>query len=309
MGARRTDDDTPQPGPREPATGEPVNPFAPETPYEQGPEPPPLGTTRPSADPSVDQEPHLRGGPIPVTTNPLADRAELDADRQWAADADLSEADHIEHTVWDEPALSVGLTGPPPDDQPTYARWLEKQIAATSDADSWRTTLLVALAAGPWGIAGALASQLSAGGGIGFSGVMAAVVLAPVTEEITKIAAALWVVEKRPFRFKSPVQVMLCAAVGGLAFATIENLLYLGVYNPVGGAGYAAWRWVVCTALHVTCSTIAGVGLLAIWRASIAQRRRPELALGMPLFAAAMVLHGLYNATVTLAEASGVLSF
>lgn len=257
---------------------------------------------RPSSDPSIEFEPHLRG----YTTSPADE--DWRADRSWAVDADLSEDDSVEHTVWDEPALSGDLSGPPPEGQLTYARWLEKQIAATSEADAWRTTLLVALAAGPWGVVGAMWSQMTAGS-VAFSGMLAAVILAPVTEEITKVAAALWVVEKRPFRFKRKSQILLCAAAGGLIFAAIENVIYLAVYNPGGGPAYAAWRWIVCTALHVTCSTITGVGLAQIWHDAITGRRRPELAIGMPMFTVAMVLHGLYNAAATLAEVSGALSF
>ncbi|MEM8866065.1 MAG: PrsW family glutamic-type intramembrane protease [Planctomycetota bacterium] len=275
-----------------------TNPFQPSDSPEEAPQP----SRTPSHDPSIEHEPHLAGQAF------AAGESDQQADLRWAVDADLSDADAIEHTVWDEPALSADLSGRPGADQASYATWLEEQIARTTSAETWRTTLLVALAAGPWGVLGALISQVSTGG-IGFSGVLAAAILAPVTEEITKVATALWVVEKRPFRFGSATQIMLCAAAGGLAFATIENLLYLVLYNPGGGAGYVVWRLVVCTSLHLVCSTIAGVGLATIWKDAISRRRRPELALGMPWFAAAMILHGLYNTAVTLAEVAGVLTF
>lgn len=272
--------------------------------------PPRVVETPPSIDPSIAHEPHLLAA-SPVQQGEvarLAAEAEHRADLKLAVDADLSDADQVEHTVWDEPALSGKLAGGAPDGQLTYARWLADKIGKTSAADTWRTTTLVALAAGPWGVLGALISQVS-GGGLALGGVLAAIVLAPVTEEITKLAAALWVVEKQPYRFKSAGQIMLCAAAGGLAFAAIENVIYLAVYNPGGGPSYAAWRWVVCTALHVTCSLVAGLGLVEVWRGAITAERRPDLTAGTPWFAGAMVLHGLYNATVTLAEAAGVLTF
>ncbi|MEM6330000.1 MAG: PrsW family glutamic-type intramembrane protease [Planctomycetota bacterium] len=284
-----------------PAAGPGANPFA-------SPQDAPTGETRPgrpSTDPSIEHEPHVLGYYVP------ADDGDYRADVRLAADADsLSEDDAVEHTVWDEPALSAGRAAAAPEGQLTYARWLDRRVADTTDRQARLTTLWVAAAAGPWGVLGALMTQLSGqAGGLSFSGAMAAIVLAPVTEEITKTAAALWVVEKRPFWFKSGGQVLVCAAAGGLVFAAIENVMYLTVYAAGGGASYAAWRWVVCTALHVVCSTIAGAGLLRVWREAIRGRTRPELALGMPCFAAAMVTHGLYNALATLAEAAGVLSF
>lgn len=274
------------------------NPFA--AGYDNSPSRP--AGYRPSIDHSIEHEPHLQ--------DRLHDpgETEVEADLRWAVDADLSEADNVEHTVWDEPALSPALSGHVAEDQLTYANWLDRKIAETTTLQAWLTTVLVAFAAGPWGIVGAIIAQFSAAG-MGFSGVLGAVILAPVTEEITKIAAALWIVEKRPFRFKTGAQLILCAAAGGLVFAVIENLIYLFVYNPGGGADYALFRWTVCTALHVTCSSIAGVGLMNIWQEAIAKRRRPELSTGMPMFAAAMVIHGLYNAAATVAEASGILSF
>ena len=160
------------------------------------------------------------------------------------------------------------------------------------------------------GGAGSLGAILSQSNNqLGFLGILSAVVLAPVTEEITKIAGPLWVVEKRPYWFRSSLQIMLCAAAGGLAFAFIENLIYLFVYHHEGGADFAAWRWIVCTALHLVCSLIAGVGLVRIWRRAMHTQTRPELAVGMPWFAAAMVVHGLYNFAVTIAAAGGWLTF
>lgn len=266
-------------------------------------DPPPRGRSHPSRDPSVEHEPHLRGEP-----------AELDPSERRAAETvrraarGESEADVIERSVWDEPALTAGLAPAAPEGAPTYAEWLTRKIAETTPLVSWRTTLLIVLSAGPWGVVGAIIAQMSAGE-LSFGGALAAIVVAPVTEEIAKVAAALWVVEKRPYLFVSPVQIMLCAAAGGLAFATIENVMYLYVYTPAPSAAFALWRWTVCTGLHLGCSSLAGVALVRIWRAAISERRRPELALGAPWFTAAMVCHGLYNTAALFGELTGVLEF
>lgn len=220
----------------------------------------------------------------------------------------ISDAD-IEHTVWDEPTL-VAQTGgaEAPEGELTYRRWLEAGLARTSWSWSMWITLGLVLAAGPFGILGAFTAGMG-GTEVTLFGFLGAVVLAPITEEITKVAGVLWVVEKRPFWLKSMAQVLLCAAAGGLAFAAIENLIYINIYHAEGNEAFRQWRWTICTALHVNCSLIAGFGLVRIWDKAISTRTRPELALGMPFFALAMIAHGLYNLSVTFAEVFGWIDF
>lgn len=274
-----------------------------ENPFATGHQPESPLPSKLSTHPGIENEPHLQNQFVPV------DESEFEADRVLQREATASEAEAIEHTVWDEPALTAGRSEVVPDGELTYSRWLEREIPKISWGQSWGMTALVILAAGPWGVIGAIMSQGGAGAGINFSQFLMAVFIAPVTEEITKIAAALWIVEKRPQSFKSFGQILLCATAGGVMFGAIENVIYLTIYNPNHDAAYATWRWSVCTGLHVTCSLIAGIGLVRIWDNAIQNHQRPELALGMPWFAAAMIGHGLYNATVSVAEAAGWLSF
>jgi len=214
----------------------------------------------------------------------------------------VAPADAVEHTVWSEPALSADLAGTPGEDQLTYPSWLAENIRKTTFLKSWWITLLIALAAGPWGVLGALAGS----GGSSF-GVLMVAVFGPVAEEITKVAAALWVVEKRPFFFRSFGQILICAACGGLAFAAIENVIYTRVYFPDHTPEFVQFRWTVCVALHMGCSSIAGIGLVRIWMATMRDHSPPRLALGVPWFITAMVIHGLYNLTAMLASAAGWL--
>jgi RsiW-degrading membrane proteinase PrsW (M82 family) len=179
---------------------------------------------------------------------------------------------------------------------------LAQRQAETSVTKSWLMTLLVALVAGPWGVLGALTGS----GTRGFALAMI-VVIGPVTEEIMKVAAALWVVEKRPYLFKSIWQILLCAVAGGAAFAFIENLMYLYVYLPEHSATLAAWRWTVCVGLHMNCSFVAGVGLARTWDNAIRGRHRPQLWLGLPWLFMAIVAHGVYNGATIVAEVMGWL--
>ncbi len=211
----------------------------------------------------------------------------------------------VEHSVWDEPTLAADLAGMPGEGHVTYARWLEAKIAATSYETSLMVTAALVVLAGPWGIFGALWEGMS-GGGAG-AGLFAVAVIGPVTEEIMKIALALWVVEKRPYLFKSIWQILVAAAAGGLLFGVIENLIYLNVYIPDAAPKLARFRWTVCTGLHLNCSFVAGVGLARIWDHAMRNRTPPQIGRGMPWFATAMLGHGLYNLAATVAETTGWL--
>ena len=102
----------------------------------------------------------------------------------------VTEAEAVEYTVWSEPALSSRLAGQPDDEQTTYERWLARNVRETTWAKSYAAVLMIALAAGPWGILGAIASA-----GASYWAYLMMIVFGPVAEEVAKVAAALWVVE------------------------------------------------------------------------------------------------------------------
>ncbi|NQT85143.1 PrsW family intramembrane metalloprotease [bacterium] len=238
------------------------------------------------ADPSVFAEPHLRAGHMP---DPSEAKAEAALARRKPAD------DGAEHTVWDEPGIAPELAGSPSPDDVTYGSWLDQRRAETSAGRSWAVTVGLMLAAGPWAILGALY-----GSGQTISSIVAIAFVAPLVEEMMKVAAALTVVERRPFLFRNPVQILLCCAGAGAAFATLENLLYIYVYIPAATgaaptAATVAWRWGVCTALHMGCACIAGMGLVRVWRDVWERKARARLTFGFPCLAIAIAIHGLYN--------------
>lgn len=288
----------------------------------------------PAHDPSIYAEPHLRGmhagfGAEQSTNIPVADlclkcgydrrgvrRNERGAmfcpecgasefDGGVSARTDTLEGDDgVDHTVFDEPSmLAMGAaTQTDPADlgggtRLTYANWLSERMRTFPESHSWWRVLCIAAAAGPWAVAGAFFGGMGPDKGAEFSFSMLGMVLvAPVIEEVMKISAATWAVERRPYWFKSPAQVIIACAAGGAAFATIENLLYLGVYISEPSPEVVAWRWTVCTALHITCSIIAAMGLLRIWRKTTTTLTKPDLSLGISLLILAMIVHGLYNA-------------
>lgn len=206
-----------------------------------------------------------------------------------------------EQSVWDEPALSPALAGDTPPDALTWYRWYQKQAAAATGLQSWMATLGVIAVSGVLAVFGTFAAQSM------YAGMLLGVtVIGPTTEEIMKIALPLWLVEKRPWLYRHAGQILLCALASGAAFAAVENLLYLYVYVPNPPAGLVAWRWTVCVLLHSGCSTCAGVGAVLIWLRFQQHHRAPSLADGAPWILAAIVIHGLYNGSVTLLEMTGL---
>ena len=263
---------------------------------------------KPNREHGIEHEPHMQPAGHELDPSEIQAEQLLNSERQKESDAD-----RVEHGVWEEPALSPDLAGSPQENQLTYACWLESCIERTTILQSMRTTLLVALAAGPWGILGAVWASLHGFGwqGLGSNGIglMAVLVFGPVTEEVVKVSTAWWVVEKRPYLFQTVPQILFCAACGGFAFAGIENLIYLYVYVPEHTLAFLKFRWTVCVGLHVACSLVAGVGLARIWDNAIRNRQRPKLALGIPWLVIAITGHGLYNLSVSLAELAGWLDF
>lgn len=286
---------------------------------------------KPSHDPSIAHEPHLRGRKSSAADEPfsqdsacpmcgnanftpdgrcthcgeqlqsfapqfVADSSEAKSEKlvraaRYAAD----ENSLVEHSVWDEPGLSPQLSDLVPADGLTYSNWLEQKISQTHSAKTWWITLGIALAAGPWAILGAML-----GWGATVFGIVMIVLVGPVTEEIMKIALALWVIEKRPFLFRSRTQIAICALMGGLLFAAVENLIYLNVYFPEPSPTLVRWRWSVCVAMHMGCSLVASLGLMRIWSRTIAEKIRPELNLASPYIISAVIIHGIYNSFAVL---------
>ena len=249
----------------------------------------------------IENEPHLKSNRFELDTSEAEVAARLNFEQSQS-----TEADAVEHTVWSEPTVSTALAGEPDETQLTYRKWLTSNIQRTTWFTSIWVMILVALAGGPWSVMSAM--YVGSTGASIFS-ILMFTVFGPVSEEVAKVAAALWVIEKRPFYFKSIWQIFVCAGCAGLAFAAIENLIYMYVYVPDHTPEFVQFRWTVCVFLHVSCSLVAAVGLARIWDNAIRNLHPPRLAMGVPWFSIAMGGHGLYNLSVIIAGAAGWLDF
>ena len=178
--------------------------------------------------------------------------------------------------------------------------WREENAENTSSRLQWATVIAIVICSGPFAIVGALLDM----GQLGI-GILGVAVFGPTVEEVLKVALVLWVVEKRPFLFASRIQVLCCGIAGGLAFAIIENLIYLNVYIAEPNADIIFWRWTVCVALHTGCSLLAAWGIANEWARSNVEGVKPEMSRIYPALLAAVCVHGLYNGIVTLMSFTG----
>ena len=156
------------------------------------------------------------------------------------------------------------------------------------------------------GLAGTLAAVLKE---LTHGGLLPAVLAAPAIEEICKPIGVVLILEKRSHWFRSKVQVVLMVALGALVFATLENLMYVHVYNPSGGPGYVVWRYTVCTTMHLAASTIFGLGLARMWQRMRQKGGGFDIDVCLWYYAAAVILHAAYNAIVIILELAKVLRF
>jgi hypothetical protein len=244
-------------------------------------------------DPGVENEPHFDRGEF--RPDPSEERAARDLSRDREC-----EDDSVAHSVWDEPGLSRELVGKTPEDATHFAEWALRRRKQTSTATTWLVTAGIVACAGPFAILGAF---MGTGGSV--FGLLLAVVVAPVVEETMKNGLALIVVETRPFLFRSKLQIGICALVAGLAFAAIENLMYLHVYIPNPESGLVLWRWTICVALHTGCALIGALGVMRMWQDVWRDSKRANVNRAFPYLATAAVIHGVYNLLAVLAGMTG----
>jgi hypothetical protein len=203
-------------------------------------------------------------------------------------DAKQGEMASIRDSVSNEPAVTSK------DDEVSLGKWIEQKRSQCSDAGNLGITLLVAIAAGPFAAIGAFMSAKGQ-----WYGVLYVFLLAPVVEEILKQSGMIYLLEQKPYCVFSRWQFVFAALISASIFATIENVLYINLYVPASTLRdpkmFAAFRWTVCTALHLTCSTVASLGMIRVWKKQLKDGKAAELSVAFPYFAVAMAIHGIYN--------------
>jgi RsiW-degrading membrane proteinase PrsW (M82 family) len=162
--------------------------------------------------------------------------------------------------------------------------------------------VVLALAGGVLGIIGAAFQESFAFSPLPF------LIAAPIIEEIAKPAGVYLAMARWPQTVRNPLFIACLAALGGIVFGLIESLIYVTVYAPDLGRSFFIYRFAVNVPLHGGFSFIAGLGItqgLFAW----AGGRSPFPKQSRNAFAAAMMLHALYNLVAVVLSASGVLEF
>lgn len=152
---------------------------------------------------------------------------------------------------------------------------------------------LIAMAGGIFAIVGAFIEET-----LHYS-IVAPFVVAPIIEEALKPSGVYLLLVKWPKALRSRLYTAFLAALGGLVFAVIENILYLKVYIEDPTTTIIIIRWTLGVALHMGCSFIVGFGINERFLASI-KGEIPLLSGNKKFFIIAMVIHGLYNTTAVV---------
>ncbi|MFQ5430081.1 MAG: PrsW family glutamic-type intramembrane protease [Phycisphaerae bacterium] len=282
--------------------------------------------SRPDSDPSVDREPFQDERPArPDPSERAADRV---LGRAHRGPGDRQE-EQARHSVFDEPDILPGRTPetitqdwfcrrcgynrrglqtggrcpecgeielyrPPPDEAPSLAAWYRDRRQRVSPLNRWGWLALAMVFGSLLPFLGTVVGQAST--------FTTRVLIGPSLEEVLKLALLIYLVESRPFLFRRTREVWLPAVGGALGFALLQNSVYSVWILAAPTLGMVLWRWMFCTALHITCTAVAAAGLVRVWRRSEEEARRPRLHGAAGSLAAAIMLHAVYNACVMMMD-------
>lgn len=160
----------------------------------------------------------------------------------------------------------------------------------------WRLfAFLIAISGGVFGVLGAIIQELSQ------ASLLVAFVAAPMIEEVMKPAGVYILLVRWPKVLTSRIYTAFLAALGGLSFAVIENVLYLQFYFPEHTQTLVVFRYSAGLTMHVVSSFILGFGINQKLLASV-RGEVPLLKGNKKFFFIPMILHSLFNIMAVLAE-------
>ena len=156
-------------------------------------------------------------------------------------------------------------------------------------AAKWRVLApLIALVGGVVGLVGAFIEEALRGGFLG------PFVAGPIIEEALKPTGVYLLLAKWPRALRSRLHTAFLAALGGVGFAIIENIIYTEVYFPEHSPEMVLFRYTAGLLMHAGCSFIVGFGInqkiIAAVRGEI-----PFLSANKRFFIIPMVIHSVYN--------------
>ena len=240
---------------------------------------------------SVSEEPWLK------KDNYKPDPSESSASK--TGNSTTSEIDDIRNSVFNEPGFKKENP-----EQSEFRKWISVKREQCCYSRSVIITLLAALIGGPFAVIGAIMSGRQT-----VFAIIYIILFGPVTEELLKQSGMIYILERKPYHIFSKWQLVAGAVIGALFFAVIENLLYTNVYMiNIPSENYKfleAYRWKICTLLHVSCSLIASLGMIRIWQKQMKESKPADLSAGYPFFILAIAVHGTYNLIAILTHCMG----
>jgi hypothetical protein len=153
----------------------------------------------------------------------------------------------------------------------------------------------MAAVGGVLGILGAAIQELS------YVSIVVVFVAAPMIEEVMKPTGVYILLARWPTVLTSRLFTAALAAVGGLSFAVVENIVYLNLYFPEHTQTLVVFRYSACLGLHTVCSFILGFGINQRLLASV-RGEIPLLAGNKKYFIIPMIIHSLFNVAAVLLE-------
>lgn len=164
--------------------------------------------------------------------------------------------------------------------------------AADAVANGTRWWILASVAGGLFGAIAAMLEEAQ----YGLPEPVAAVLVAPVAEEILKIAVPVMRLEHGNGKIRQAKELLFASAGSGLMFGLLENAVYTWVYYPGAlSPGTLVWRWCGCTFLHGFWSVLAGTGAARAFASSRGNGTKPRFIAHVGWLVAAVILHALYN--------------
>lgn len=193
-----------------------------------------------------------------------------------------------------EPGLGGGVS-------PEYRELVRREQARYPGAALPLITVLCGLAGGLFAVPAVFLSGI----GSWFKFIVITI-LGPFTEETLKQSGVVFQLEKMRGSLRYNWQFFLAGMLGGAVFSVLENLIYKYIYlanlPPKELADVMAFRWTICTMLHVLCTVVSSLGLRRVWKESLAEERPCRISDALPWFAAATIIHGLYNLSMLLLD-------
>ncbi|MEM7229992.1 MAG: PrsW family glutamic-type intramembrane protease [Planctomycetota bacterium] len=241
----------------------------------------------------VESEPHLK-------------RAAIEPDQSNRLDEEPARATRVDddplatHAMSDEPALTWHSTK---DAQQSARmdRFIELRDAAGRGERFiwWTGSILLAI---PASIVGSLMSHVL----VGTQGrAMSAVVLAPLVEQLLKVAGLLWLLEQRSWFVRRGSSLVIAAVITGALYGVVVRgglgeLIRVDTLEAqmleafLGVSPLPAWARATVVPMHVLTALCAGFGLMRIWNHGPRIGQPVESARATGWLLGAMTIHGLF---------------